>query len=98
MKGFVLSRASTDFRGKDPGVLVYFQPRNITEQEFTWLRMFADQAAVAITNAQAFEQAGQALEELQQSETKYRSLLDLSPVAIYLVDILDNLSPQIRQV
>ena len=48
--------------------------------------MFADQAAVAITNAQAFEQVGQALEELQKSETKYRSVLDLSPVAIYLVD------------
>jgi len=74
------------FRGKILGVLGIFSRENLTEQEFAWLRMFADQAAVAITNAQAFEQAGQALEQLQKSETKYRSLLDLSPVAIYLVD------------
>jgi formate hydrogenlyase transcriptional activator len=74
------------FGGKILGVLGIFSREHLTEQEFTWLRLFADQAAVAITNAQAFEQAGQALEELQKSETKYRSLLDLSPVAIFLVD------------
>ena len=74
------------FKGKILGVLGIFSRETISDQEFRWLRMFADQAAVAITNAQAFEQAGQALEELQRSETKYRSLLDLSPVAIYLVD------------
>jgi formate hydrogenlyase transcriptional activator len=74
------------FNGKILGVLGIFSRENLTEQEFTWLRIFADQAAVAITNAQAFGQAGQALEELTKSETKYRSLLDLSPVAIYLMD------------
>jgi PAS domain S-box-containing protein len=74
------------FKGKILGVLGIFSRENLTEQEFAWLRMFADQAAVAITNAQAFEQAEQALEQLRKSETKYRSLLDLSPVAIYLVD------------
>ena len=73
------------FKGKILGVLGIFSRETISDQEFRWLRMFADQAAVAITNAQAFEQAGQALEELQRSETKYRSLLDLSPFAIYLV-------------
>ncbi len=75
-----------EFRGKILGVLGIFSRENLTEQEFSWVRMFADQAAVAITNAQAFERAGQALEELRKSETKFRSLLDLSPVAIYLVD------------
>ncbi len=74
------------FRGQILGVLGIFSRENLTEQEFVWLRMFADQAAVAITNAQAFERAGQALEELRKSETKFRSLLDLSPVAIYLMD------------
>ena len=74
------------FRGQILGVLGIFSRENLTEQEFAWLRMFADQAAVAITNAQAFERARQALEELRKSETKFRSLLDLSPVAIYLMD------------
>jgi formate hydrogenlyase transcriptional activator len=74
------------FREKILGIFVLFSRETITEQNFVWLRMFADQAAVAITNAQAFERAEQALEELRKSETKFRSLLDLSPVAIYLVD------------
>jgi len=74
------------FRGQTLGVLLVSSRESVSEQEFVWLRMFADQAAVAITNAQAFEQAESALKELQKSETKYRSLLDLSPVAIYLVD------------
>jgi formate hydrogenlyase transcriptional activator len=74
------------FREKILGLFVLFSRVAITEQEFVWLRMFADQAAVAITNAQAFERAEQSQEELRKSETKYRSLLDLSPVAIYLVD------------
>jgi PAS domain S-box-containing protein len=74
------------FKGKILGVLGIFSRENLTEQDFVWLRMFADQAAVAIANAQAFERAGQALEELRKSETKFRSLLNLSPVAIYLMD------------
>jgi formate hydrogenlyase transcriptional activator len=74
------------FRGQTLGVLLVSSRESVSEQEFAWLRMFADQAAVAITNAQAFEQAESALRELQKSETKYRSLLELSPVAIYLVD------------
>ncbi len=74
------------FREKILGLFVLFSRVAITQQEFVWLRMFADQAAVAITNAQAFERAEQTLEELRKSETKFRSLLDLSPVAIYLVD------------
>src|SRR5208283_2395668 len=49
------------FRGQILGVLGIFSRENLTQQEFVWLRMFADQAAVAITNAQAFERAGQAL-------------------------------------
>ena len=73
-------------RGKILGVLGIFSRETISEQEFRWLRMFADQAVVAIINAQAFEQAELALEQLRKSETKYRSLLDLSPVAIYLVN------------
>lgn len=43
------------FRGKILGVLALFSRQPFDEQDFMWLRMFADRAAVAITNAQAFE-------------------------------------------
>ena len=74
------------FRGKILGVLAVFSREPTDEQDFGWLRMFADQAAVAITNAQIFEQREQAEDELRKSETKFRSLVELSPEAIYLLD------------
>jgi transcriptional regulator with GAF, ATPase, and Fis domain len=50
------------FRGEVLGVLAVFSRQLISEQEFKWLRLFADQAAVAIANARAFEE----IESLRQ--------------------------------
>ena len=44
------------FGGKFRGVLGVFARVHIYEQQFKWLRVFADQAAVAIANARAFEE------------------------------------------
>ncbi len=44
------------FRDELFGVLGVFQRASIGEQEFMWLRAFADHAAAAIANAQAFEE------------------------------------------
>src|SRR5580704_6745135 len=53
--------------------------------------MFADQAAVAIANAQAFEEREWAEGELRKSEARYRSLVELSSDAIYLLDAKGHL-------
>jgi transcriptional regulator with GAF, ATPase, and Fis domain len=50
------------FRDETLGVLAVFRREPINEQEFRWLRMFADQAASAIANARAFSE----LERLRQ--------------------------------
>lgn len=42
------------FRDETLGVLGVFRREPISEQEFRWLRMFADQAASAVANARAF--------------------------------------------
>ena len=42
------------FRDETLGVLAVFRREPIDEQEFRWLRIFADQAASAIANARAF--------------------------------------------
>jgi transcriptional regulator with GAF, ATPase, and Fis domain len=50
------------FRDETLGVLAVFRRQSIDDQEFRWLRMFADQAASAIANARAFSE----LERLRQ--------------------------------
>jgi transcriptional regulator with GAF, ATPase, and Fis domain len=44
------------FRGEVLGVLAVFSRTAISQQQVNWLRLFADQAAVAIANAKAFEE------------------------------------------
>jgi PAS domain S-box-containing protein len=73
-------------RGEVLGVLAVFSRESLTEQDFSWLGIFANQVAVAITNARAFEQIRQGETALRESETKYRSLVDLSPAAIFLLN------------
>jgi len=74
------------FRGNILGVLAIFSREPLNEQDSVWLRMFANQAAVAIANARAFEDLQRVEDELRTSELKYRSLIELSPAAIYLLD------------
>ena len=44
------------FGGKILGVLGVFARLDMEEQQFKWIRVFADQAAVSIANARAFEE------------------------------------------
>ena len=65
--------------------MAVFSREALCEQDFAWLRIFADQVAVNITNARAFEKLKRSEDELRESATKYHSLVDLSPVAILLL-------------
>ncbi|MDB6065387.1 MAG: fhlA 1 [Pedosphaera sp.] len=53
------------FRGEILGVMGVFKRQPIPAQEFQWLRLFADQAAVAIANARAFEEIEDLRERLE---------------------------------
>ena len=59
------------FRDEALGVLAVFRREPIDEQEFRWLRMFADQAASSIANARAFAE----LERLQQQLESHNAYL-----------------------
>ena len=58
------------FRGEILGVLALFSRDRLTPADFDWLRAFADQAAVAIANARAFEEINRLRNQLE-SENSY---------------------------
>jgi PAS domain S-box-containing protein len=58
------------FRNTLLGVIGLFSRQPLVEQEFSWLGLFADQAAVAIANARAFEEVERLRRQLQ-SEKDY---------------------------
>ncbi len=58
------------FRGEILGVLGVFTRERLSPEKVSWLRLFADHAAVAITNARAFEQIEQLRRRLE-SENEY---------------------------
>lgn len=53
------------FRGEVLGVLAVFSRQPLQIQEFAWLRMFADHAAVALANSRAFAEIEQLREQLK---------------------------------
>ena len=53
------------YRGETMGVLALFVRRDLSDEEFGWLRTFADQAAVAIANARAFEELSSLRRQLE---------------------------------
>jgi PAS domain S-box-containing protein len=73
------------FRGKVLGALSLFSREIIEEQEFLWLRMFADQAAVAITNAQAFEDRERAEKALREHLGQLQQIMDVVPQHMYIL-------------
>jgi transcriptional regulator with GAF, ATPase, and Fis domain len=53
------------FRGEILGVLAVFSRQPLEQQEFNWLRMFADHAAVALANSRAFAEIERLREQLK---------------------------------
>ena len=53
------------FKGETLGVLAVFSRAAIRQDQFDWLRTFADQAAVALANARAFEEVARLRQQLE---------------------------------
>jgi transcriptional regulator with GAF, ATPase, and Fis domain len=53
------------FKGEILGVLAVFSRAHIDQEQFQWLRTFADQAAVALANARAFEELARLREQIE---------------------------------
>ncbi|RKY19922.1 MAG: hydrogenase [Planctomycetota bacterium] len=66
------------FRDEVLGVLAVFSRADIEQECFGWLRTFADQAAVAIANARAFEQVERLRTQLELERDYLREEFDLA--------------------
>jgi transcriptional regulator with GAF, ATPase, and Fis domain len=64
------------FRDETLGVLAVFRREPINEQEFRWLRMFADQAASAIANARAFSDLDLLRQQLESHNAYLKEEVD----------------------
>lgn len=60
------------FRGEVLGVLAIFDAGVLIDEDFLWLRVFADHAAVSIANARAFEEIAALKERLEQENLYLR--------------------------
>jgi transcriptional regulator with GAF, ATPase, and Fis domain len=64
------------FRGETLGVLGVFRRTLINEQEFGWLRMFANQAAAAVANARAFSDLDRLRQQLESHNAYLKEEVD----------------------
>ena len=71
-------------QGSTLGVLALFSRQEMDQQSFTWLRLFADQAAVAISNAQIFESLESAKAELAKHADELRQVIDVAPQHMFI--------------
>jgi transcriptional regulator with GAF, ATPase, and Fis domain len=82
------------FRGETLGVLALFSRAEVTEEEFGWVRTFADHAATAIANAKAFAE----VEELRRQLEMERDYLRAEIRDVQAFGRIVGESPAIRQV
>jgi two-component system, LuxR family, sensor kinase FixL len=73
------------FQSQILGVLALFSREPLSEQDSTWIGIFANQAAVALANAQAFEEIARGEEALRERA----NLLDLTHDTVFVRDLND---------
>jgi len=91
------------FRGQVLGVLAVFSRQPVAGNEFAWLRMFADHAAVAIANSRAFAEIERLREQLRlendylreeiRQDRSYGDIVGSSPALKKLLDQITLVAP-----
>lgn len=81
------------------GVIAIFSRKNISQDSFDWLRVFAEQASIAIANARAFEEIDQLRQELKDENeylkeeisevVPHKFLIGKSPVWVKILQQID---------
>jgi PAS domain S-box-containing protein len=72
------------FHGKTLGALAIFSREPLDDEDFAWLRIFADQGAVAITNAQKSEDLVRAERASREQAGQLQQVIDVAPVHMFI--------------
>ncbi len=67
------------------GVISVFSRENFTDENFRWLRIFADQASIAIANARAFVEIGRLREKLREENEYLREEIQEASQHTFLI-------------
>ncbi len=86
------------FRGDVLGVLGLFSRERLTQADFDWLRAFADQTAIAIANARAFEEIENLRRRLELENRYLREEIDQLHSFGSIVGRSDALSKVLEQI
>lgn len=80
------------FRDKVFGVLGVFSRDPLEQQDFVWLRIFADQAAAVLANARAFEDLARAQSAEEEHARELKQVIDLAPMHMFIWEADGNAS------
>ena len=89
------------FGGEVLGVLAIFARAYIDKQQFQWLRVFADQAAVSINNARALEEIKELKDRLANENVALKEEIDQTSMFEEIVgssEVLKRVLNQVRKV
>lgn len=85
------------------GVIAIFSRKNISQENFQWLRVFAEQASIAIANARAFEEIDKLRRQLEveneylkeeiNESSPHKFLIGESPVWTKILQQIDLVGP-----
>ena len=79
-------------QGSTLGALGLFSRQEMDQQSFTWLRLFADQAAAAIANSRVFERLERAKADLGRHADQLRQVIDIAPQHMFIWEADGNVS------
>lgn len=90
------------------GVLAVFSRKEISEDDFQWMRTFADHAAVSLTNAQAFEEIQRLKDDMEierdylreevRVEKNRKGFVGESPALLQVIKQVDLVAPTVANV
>lgn len=86
------------FRGTTLGVLALFDSGTLDEEDFQWLRVFANHAAVSIANARAFEEIASLKEQLERENQYLREEVTAALGAHNLIGDSPGLKKVLQQI
>lgn len=110
MPDWILSENIQSFSGqplifddKVLGVLAVFSRKSVSDEDFQWLRTFADHAAVSLTNAEAFEEIQKLKDDMEMErdylreevrvEKNRKGFVGESPALMQVIKQVDLVAP-----